>query len=628
MKNAILFLFVVLQFVFTGCSDNSHEAKSVVLESTETVLPFKFLDLKDMSNFKKTTKNWSIMGNASVDRAREKMLTGANGTDILINLPQEIEKNDLFTNFEHGDIELELDVMMPVNSDSGLFFQGRYEVQLFDSWGTQNPTFSDIGGIYQKWVDTDKKAQEGYAPTMNAAKTPGLWQHVKIIFHAPKFDDKGNKVQDARFGEVRINGQLVQKDISLTDPTPAAAFKDEKPLGPLMIQGDQGPVAFKNIKYKLYRANKVKIENLRISEYDNTSQTIPNLDSLKSIHTVKTDSISALMATGEGLQKLLVFTGEFLIPENGDYIFDFRVNRGGGVLLINKDTIIDLDGDYAPNEPRFATVSLVNGKVPFTLIYNKHRPRTQGFSLAVEGPGMQKHSLQAKGSWDSNIGSPSKNIMVSVSDVPITLRSYFMHRDTKRTHVISTGMPQGISFAYDLAMGSLLKVWSGDFLNTTQMWYSRGIEQLAVPAEFNVSMHGAPDFIFLTDDKQAWPDSIPEGMAQKQLGYEFDASDIPTFSHKIHGSVITDRFIPLKTERGIQRTTTVSGTEKIWHKIAEGRKIELLNDGAYIIDDAGYFVEFSEGETPQPILRHMNGKDELLLKIDAGKHSINYSIIW
>lgn len=629
MKNIILFFLVSFQLVFTGCSENNKETKSILLENSTSFLPFKSLDLNDMSGFKKTTDNWRIVGNAHVDRTKEKVLIGASGTGVLIHLPEKGMRKNIFTTFEHGDMELELDVMMPVNSNSGLYLQGRYEVQLFDSWGVKEPKHSDIGGIYQRWDDTrEEKGYEGHTPRVNAAKAPGLWQDLKIIFHAPQFDGSGRKVKNARFEEVRLNGELLHKNVEVTGPTRAAAFTDEKPLGPLMIQGDHGPVAVKNIKYKLYEGKKVSLGSLRMSEYENKSQTIPNLDSLIPIRTVETDSISSMMATGERPQKILVYVGKLSIPDTGDYLFDYRVNGAGGLLLIDNDTIIDLNGDYSLGESGSATIALSKGKVPFTLIYNKHRPRARGFSLAVEGPGIQKHGLQAKGSLDPNQGKPTNEIMVSVFDDPVTQRSFFMHNGEKRTHVISTGMPQGVHFAYDLALGSLLKTWDGNFLNTTQMWHSRGIEQLAMPAKFNVSVHGGPDFAFLDDDRMVWPDSIADNVVQKQLGYEFDPQGVPVFSHQINGTVITDRFVPTKTGRGLNRTTTITGDTEIWHKVASGTKIEALPHGTYIVKDENYFVDFSGNDGFYPIIRHVNGKDELLIKIGAGKQNINYNIIW
>lgn len=142
--------------------------------------------------------------------------------------------------------------MMSKNSNSGVYLQGRYEVQLFDSWTKPKPSFDDCGGIYQRWDDSRGKNNEGFegiAPLMNVAKAPGLWQHLKIIFRAPKFDEKGNKIANAVFEQVYLNGTLVQTQVSVTGPTRSSLLEDEQPTGPLMLQGDHGNIAFRNIRF-------------------------------------------------------------------------------------------------------------------------------------------------------------------------------------------------------------------------------------------------------------------------------------------------------------------------------------------------------------------------------------------
>ena len=78
------------------------------------------------------------------DKSKSDRFTTYEGSGVLVNNPTDVAKDNLFTIFEHGDIELELDVMMHVGSNSGLYFQSRYEVQLFDSWGIVEPGFADM----------------------------------------------------------------------------------------------------------------------------------------------------------------------------------------------------------------------------------------------------------------------------------------------------------------------------------------------------------------------------------------------------------------------------------------------------------------------------------------------------
>jgi hypothetical protein len=156
---------------------------------------------------------------------------------------------DILTGHEHGDVEAHIEFMVPKGSNSGIYFQGRYEIQVFDSWGVERPQHSDCGGIYERW--RDGKGFEGHAPRVNAAKPPGEWQTFEVVFRAPRFDASGRKVANARFVRVVHNGQVVHEDVEVTGPTRAARFEnDEQATGPLMLQGDHGPVAYRNLRLK------------------------------------------------------------------------------------------------------------------------------------------------------------------------------------------------------------------------------------------------------------------------------------------------------------------------------------------------------------------------------------------
>ncbi len=209
--------------------------------------------LNDLNPFKKAGKNWVVASSANSDFNKPGDLTPVKGTGAVLNINSPKNNSQLVTNREFGDLELDLDFMMVKGSNSGVYLQGRYEIQLFDSWGKLNPTYSDCGGVYQRWDEkrTDHKGYEGIAPLTNAAKAPGLWQHLHLVFRAPKFDASGQKTANARFEEVHLNGALVQDQVEVTGPTRSGMFEDEKSTGPLMFQGDHGKVAFKNIKYSI-----------------------------------------------------------------------------------------------------------------------------------------------------------------------------------------------------------------------------------------------------------------------------------------------------------------------------------------------------------------------------------------
>jgi len=205
-------------------------------------------------SFRKMGRNWTVASNAMADFTKEHDLKAVKGEGVLVNIPTASNGEHLVTTQEFGDLELEVDVMMAKNSNSGIYLQGRYEIQLFDSWKKTALNFSDMGAIYSRWTDA-RQNFEGTAPIMNVAKAPGIWQHLDIKFRAPRFNEKGEKISNARFEEVYLNGILVQQGASVTGPTRASMFEDEKALGPIMIQGDHGPVAIRNLKVrKAWRA--------------------------------------------------------------------------------------------------------------------------------------------------------------------------------------------------------------------------------------------------------------------------------------------------------------------------------------------------------------------------------------
>ncbi|MFT3947115.1 MAG: DUF1080 domain-containing protein [Agriterribacter sp.] len=218
---------------------------------------FTNIDLTGLNAFSTSGPNWAIASNAEADINKEGYMKALPGTGAIVNIVSAKNKSHLITKEAFGDIELELDFMMAKQSNSGIYLQGRYEVQLFDSWQKLRPTYIDCAGIYQRWDDTSagEKGYEGIAPFTNVARAPGLWQHIKIKFRAPRFDDKGVKIENARFEEVYLNGVLVQQQAEVTGPTRSSAFNDEKPTGPVMIQGDHGNVAFRNIRYRQLQPN-------------------------------------------------------------------------------------------------------------------------------------------------------------------------------------------------------------------------------------------------------------------------------------------------------------------------------------------------------------------------------------
>jgi hypothetical protein len=146
--------------------------------------------------------------------------------------------SDIYTEAKFGDGRYEVEFMVPKGSNSGIYLMGEYEVQVLDSYGKPNDklTQGDLGALYS-----------AAAPKVNAAKKPGEWQSFVIDFRAPKFEG-GKKVANARFVKVTLNGTVLHENVEMKGPTPGGLTGKEAPTGPLMFQGDHGPVAYRNIK--------------------------------------------------------------------------------------------------------------------------------------------------------------------------------------------------------------------------------------------------------------------------------------------------------------------------------------------------------------------------------------------
>lgn len=204
----------------------------------------------DFSAWRQNTGTWQIVGEAIMDPENEKLIAAGPGSGVIVNGPKGKTVN-LFSRKHFGDVRAHIEFMIPRKSNSGVYFMGRYEIQIYDSWGVKKSEYPGIecGGIYQRWdKNRTPKGFEGHSPLVNATLPPGKWQSFDVIFRAPRFDKSGKKITNARFKKVIHNGVVVHKNIELTGPTRSAAYSDEKPTGPLMLQGNHGPVAYRNIR--------------------------------------------------------------------------------------------------------------------------------------------------------------------------------------------------------------------------------------------------------------------------------------------------------------------------------------------------------------------------------------------
>ena len=195
---------------------------------------------------------WEFVPDVRLDPENPKKLAEADGegpANVLFNKPFGRAGN-LVTTASYGDVDLHLEFLVSDGSNSGVKLHGHYEIQIADSYGEAKPTASDCGGIYPhaELLPRYRHIDEGYPPSVNASKPPGEWQMLDIRFIAPRFDADGKKTDDARFERVALNGQVIHEGQSIPSPTGNNWRNREFPKGPILLQGDHGPVAFRNIE--------------------------------------------------------------------------------------------------------------------------------------------------------------------------------------------------------------------------------------------------------------------------------------------------------------------------------------------------------------------------------------------
>ncbi len=556
------------------------------------------------------------------------------GTGVLLNTPAAGARGSLFTAWEHGDLDLSLDVMMPKESNSGIYLMGRYEVQLLDSWGVKAPTFADLGGVYQRWDDARGPGREGFEgtpPRQNASRAPGLWQHLEISFRAPTFAG-GRKVTNARFVVVKLNGVVVQENVDVTGPTRAAAFSDEVPAGPLMIQGDHGPVAFRNIQYKRY-TDSVKLAPLRYRAFEGVSMNSPVSEG---------NAIAISSGPARDPEKFaLSYDGTISAPRAGLYRFELSLgwigddpetrgpSVGGGTLTIDGKPVVLHSG---AERSAFADANLGSGPHPFQLTFYKNRPEFSGqkVELWVEGPEVARQALHAL-NLPGTVRPPPGPIVVEPGLDPVVLRSFLFHRGTKRVTAVSVADPLGVHFSYDLAQGTLLHAWRGPFLETTQMWHSRGDDQTAEPLGSTIVLSGTPALAVLAAADAAWPDSVDQSQFRRD-GYQLDPTGHPTFLYHIGGVAVKDGIRPGPDGLSLRRELHLrspAATAGLYLQVAEDVRVTRQTDGSYVVGDRAFYVTLPAGGEP-PVVRQRNGREELLIPVrfERGEATVAYTIVW
>jgi hypothetical protein len=624
MPMKIAFAFLLTLVMISSCSTKKDDQEE---KPPVTTLPFHGIRLDDLSAFKALKgKNWLIGGNAYMNRQVALHVETAEGKGVLINNAPEGSGENLFTSLEHGDLDLELDFMLPKGSYPGIFFQGRYELLLSDSWKKDSVGFADCGGIGQRLEN--EKGVEGSAPLINACKAPGLWQHLYVSFKAPRFDKSGKKITNAFFEKVILNGKLVQQHVQVSGPTGSAVLTDEKSSGPLVFRGDRGPVAYRNIGFKAYKDARVTLSDMKYEVYKGLYKNYDTLVNFKPERTGTTDSLTWRIGDKRAQ---LVIKGKMHIDNEGDYLFKIR---GGGpaFLLIDDKEIVNNQGTRDYQVEYFGSVNLKSGDHSFQVI---HANYDECLVLEYEGPEIPFTLLTTPSS--ERLPHAIEPLEYELNGKPAFQRGFFTHHNKVDPYTMTVGIPGNINYAYDMSTSSMLSAWHGKYVDVSNMWTERGESQMQVPLGAPIEFGGKPALAVLDDPAEGWPDSVlVDNNMYTDRGYRLEPGGLPVFLYSYNNVRLEDFISAEKDNSGLVRhITTQFGqpAKNMYFLLGDGKKVEKLAEGVYAIDDKQYYIELTNKADGKKlsVVNGKNGLVRLILPLTSEGNntvSFSYSIIW
>lgn len=216
-------------------------------------VPAGWTDLMTPAAWKKVDPGWVFADRIALDPEKATRLKAekAAGGAVWVN-GEKGRLPDLYTKAEYGDCEVHVEFVIAKNSNSGVKLQGVYEVQFLDTFGKKELSGDSMGGIYPRAEVTPKyhHIDKGIAPKVNAARPAGEWNVLDLVWRAPRLDPDGKKTANATVVRAVLNGQVIHENQELQTPTGNNYTKKETATGPLMLQADHGPVAFRAVRIK------------------------------------------------------------------------------------------------------------------------------------------------------------------------------------------------------------------------------------------------------------------------------------------------------------------------------------------------------------------------------------------
>lgn len=556
---------------------------AALCEAQTRARDYEWLPLERRSSFGKIPSNWTLADSVTLHPEKSNQVKIVPGSKILVGKPGD----SIVPSLNGRNFKLYMAYSLSPGASATISLPGGGFVLVSEGRAANREKMSGFTGL---------------AAFQDAGKTAGLSQTLEVDYES----DIPGLPNKARINEIRINRIVVQQVqyVNSNLSSPAISIRVDNGTAVFSAIGfqkfeDRRPVLVSDLTYKIYNDE----WDSRTTDKLALSGTSPEL---------------TFEVAGDRNSYNLVCEGNLIVKENGDYNFTTLYTGAYCQLSIDGNVVLDTDRSTS-REAHETNVRIEEGTHKIRLWYSKLPWAEAALGLRVRKTGIRDYDLHAL----SSLPEPSVKPFLSAEpggQRPEMIRSFirFPGETHKRTHCLSIGSPAQRNFSVDLNRAALLQVWSGDFANTTEMWYGRGEPQLMTPLGLTETISGRSSFARLPNSDAPWVDSA----AVNFLGYRIDSHGYPVVRYALGPSIIEDAITA--TEKSINRTVTPerNASSGNYVLLAEGTQIILVEKGLYRVDGR-YYVKV--GNPVAPTLRRSKGKTELLLQL---AQPVSYSIIW
>jgi hypothetical protein len=512
--------------------------------------------------------DWQMVG--SVEAVEADVLVLSAGDNVLINGEDSVY---LVTKDSYQDVAVRMEFMLSKEANTGVLFMGRYEIQLIDYVPEDELSYYDMGALYQRWNTTVETNQgfEGSPPRVYAGKPVGEWQTMEAVFKAPRFSGDGSKLSHAAFLEVRINGQLVQKDLFAKGPSRSARMEAETSSAPLIIEGSGGPIAIRKFTVESLDLDDHQTPALSAAEaapLDNDGRSMIDLVAVGETAFLSHGCFECHAVT-EAVGQNKTGPSMFGLLQATPVMQDVMAADGNSVVSI------EVDGDYVTSSVRESTnyLALKEGAVAYL-------PVMPSYSLEL----LSDNDLEAivayldtlnveadQGPLKKWASEPAPPYILSEDKYAVWVKDEvrLQRVDVGEKHsgrAYHVGLPGGINYNFDPRNLAVVDIWSGSFLTVENEKRGRaglpsqyGYNSITWPTQNNLFQplykDGSPvDFSFkepahvdedlgatLIADKSDYVATV-KAYTARFGGVNTPHGELPSFAYEVDGNEVELRF--------------------------------------------------------------------------------------